>query len=168
MAPKTQLFLALLERLKTKAPSMRMICEDLGQLENYKIKPPVSFPCSLISFDEVEFTDTVGQLIQMGLGFIDIRVGLIKFTDFSNLTPDQWNTKSLDGFEAEQEVFKALHNWAPEGWGKMLRRSSKKEKRDDDIKVQIIRFEISHKDVSAVPQKTTVPRPGALIHNQTK
>ena len=70
---------------------------------------------------------------------------------------------ALQYYEVENKLFKALHGWNPTGFGKLLRRITATEKRDDDIRVRIVKFAISFTDNSAVKTKTTVPRPGANI-----
>lgn len=168
MSPKSELFKAVLERIKLKAPEVRYIAQDVGQLEDYEVRPPVSWPCALLDIDELKYSDLGNHTTQMGEGFINIRLGLVQYTKSSNLTPDAWMAKALDYYEVEQKVFKALHGWAPTGWGKLLRRASATEKREDSIRVVVMRFAISYKDVTPKPTTIKVSRPGLDANYQIK
>lgn len=68
--PQANLFSLILERLTTKVPALRFIEQDIGQLENYEIRPAVSWPCSLIDIDDIIFSDAGDALIQIRVGGI--------------------------------------------------------------------------------------------------
>lgn len=156
------MFTALLERIVAKVPEIRYIEQDLGQLENYEIRPAVSWPCCLIDIDDVDFSEAGGNLVQIGEGFVQVRLGLVKYTDSNNLVPKEIRSNSFRYLEVESKISKALHGWAPAGFGRLLRRKSVTEKRDDDIRVKILRFAISYKE-DLTPAKRSVPRPNAVI-----
>jgi len=162
-AHESLLFMAILERLLDQVPEIRYIEQDLGQLENYEMRPAVSWPCTLIDIDDLDFSETGGKLVQLAQGFVQIRLGLVKYTDSNNLVPANIRANSLQYLELENKVYKALHGWGPEGFNKMLRRKSVTEKRDDDIRVKILRFSIGYKDEGAVPARLKVSRPGVTI-----
>lgn len=165
ISPTANLYLAILERITAKVPAIRFIEQDLGQLEFYEIRPAVTWPCALIDMQETNYSEINGSVQQMAEGVIQIRLGLVKYSDSSNLTPAQWREKSLAYLEREQEVILALHNWAPPGFGKLLRRRSVSEKREDDIKVRSLLFAQSHTDTSLMPAKVLVPRPNPTIQD---
>jgi hypothetical protein len=102
------------------------ISQDLGQLEHYNIRPAVSYPCALIDIDEMNFSDIQNDKTQMGEGFVQIRLGLIKYTDASNLTPTQYQEAALKFYEVEQAIHLLLHGWAPpvDGFERLLRRAA--------------------------------------------
>ncbi|RYF86952.1 MAG: hypothetical protein EOO03_11175 [Chitinophagaceae bacterium] len=166
MAPEAKLYLAIVERIQKEAPEVRYIEQDLGQLENYQIRPAVSWPCALIDLDEIDFSDAGNDLVQIGQGFVQIRVGLVKYTDSNNLTPKNIRPNALRYMEQAEKLANALHGWAPEGFGRLLLRKSVTEKRDDDIRAKVLRFEISFK-VNRTPAKATVPRPSGIIGSGT-
>jgi hypothetical protein len=158
-SPQANLLQSLIDRISTAVPEIRYIEQDLGQLENYQIRPPVSWPCCMIDIEEFIFSDAQNFFNQIGVGMVCFRVAHVKYTDSNNLTPTLIRENSLQYYETEHKLFKALHGWNPAGFSKFLRRVSITEKRDDDIRVRIIKFATSYTDDSAAPVKTSVPRP---------
>lgn len=163
-SPQANLFKSILQRIKEKVPQIRFIDHDLGQLENYEIRPAVAWPCCLIDIDQLGYSDAANNLQQIAEGTVTLRIGLVKYTDSNNLTPSNVFDNSLQYYEIEQKVFEALHGWAPTGFSKLLRRVAMTEKRDDDIRVRIVTFAVSFIDESATPAKVTIPRPVPAIH----
>lgn len=163
-SPEAILLDQIMVRIQAKAPSVRFIAPDSGQLEFFELKPPVSWPCVLIDLEDFNFSDNGNDLSQIGTGIIRLRIGLIQYTKVNNLTEKQYRDKGNSYFEVENEVFKALHGWSPNNSTvKLVRRRSGKEKREDDLRVRVIDFETSYKDITAIPAKTTIPRPGITI-----
>ncbi len=162
-SPFANLYESIAERLKLKATSIRYIDQDLGQLENYGLRPAVSFPCVLIDVDEFEFSDMGNDPRQLGDGFVIIRLGEAAWSSSAKFSPAGVREKALQYYEYEQEIYKALHNWSPEGFSRMLRRKLRTEKREDDIRVRIMAFQLSYTDSSAVKSKTQIEKPGAII-----
>jgi hypothetical protein len=166
-SPEANLLNSLIEKIAEitadEKAVYRYIEQDLGQLENYEMRPAVAWPCALIDIEELQYTDMQNHLEQMATGIITIRVGLVKYTDASNLTPVSIRDKAFQFYEVERRLCKALHGWAPEGFGKLLRRAAGTERRDDDIRVRVIKFAIGYTD--DIGKKTTVKaaRPDALM-----
>jgi hypothetical protein len=162
-SPAANLYELILERIALKAPGIRYIEQDLGQLDNYELRPAVSWPCALIDIEDGDFNDVAtdfGQTVQLT---ISIRIGLVKYTDSNNITPKNIRAHALQYFEHEQAVYLALHGWGDAGFSRMLRRSASTEKRTDDIRVRVLKFVCSYTDTSAAPARTVVPRPKAVI-----
>lgn len=157
-----KLFEAILKRIQEQVPEVRYINQDLGQLENYEIRPAVSWPCVLLDFDDFDFSDAGNDLVQVGEGFVQVRVGLVQYSQSDNLVPDNIRANSLKYFDVADRINKALHGWAPEGCSRLLRRKSVTEKRDDDIRVKILRYAVSYKEKIS-PDKLSAPRPNAIV-----
>ncbi len=163
LSPQANLFQLLIAKLITDVPELRYIDQDLGQLENYEMRPAVAWPCGLIDIEEFKYTDQLNFLAQVAEGIISIRLGMVKYTDSNNLTPANIRENALQYYEIEHKVYKALHGWNPTGFGKLLRRASGTERREDDIRVRIVKFAISFTDDSSKKVMTTVARPGAVV-----
>ncbi len=163
-SPFAAIHLAIIERITAKAPAIRYIDQDLGQLDNYDLRPAVSWPAVLIDVaDDWAYTENNSLGHQQATGSIVLRLALVKYTDSNNLTPANIRANGLQYFEAEQQVIAALHHWAPPGCSRLLRRRAFTEKRDDDIRVRNITFAISFTDMVAQPATTTVPRPAPVV-----
>jgi len=168
MSPKAELFKSILERLKAQVPELRYINQDLGQLENYGMRPAVAWPCCLIDIADSNYSEQNNEKVQVAAGSVIIRTGLVQYSDSSNLTDESIRNNALQYYELENKIYSSLHGWSPENMGRMLRRADGTEKRDDDIRVRVTRYEISYTDTSAMAVYTKVPRPGANIAAVTK
>lgn len=165
ISPEANLYTAIIERITAEVPEIRYIDLDLGQLENYEIRPAVAWPCMLIDLDESKYSDAGSKLHQLADCMITIRLGVVKYTDSNNLTPTNIRPNALKYFELENKVFKALHGWAAPGFNRLLRVGGGTEKRDDDIRVRVSRYSYTFTDTTAEPVRQSVPRPDPSINN---
>lgn len=164
-SPFANLYLNTVDRLKEKAPLLRYIEQDLGQMENYPEggKPPVSFPCALIEIDDTAF-DEIGELGQLGEGILQVRVCQPSYSAANSLAPVEVRKTALNFYETEQQVHLALHGWAKDNVRKMIRISTKLEKRHDEYRVRILRYKFGMEDYSAEPIKVIIARPPVEIN----
>ena len=163
-SPQANLFQLLIEKLIAEVPELRYIDQDLGQLENYEIRPSVSWPCGLLDIEEFKYSDQQSHAIQLAEGIVSLRLGMVKYTDSNNLVSAHIRENALQYYELEHKVYKALHGWNPPGFGKLLRRASGTERREDDIRVRIMKFATSFTDDSAKKVKTVIARPPVSIN----
>lgn len=164
-SPFANIYLKVMERLALMVPELRYIDQDLGQLENYTTRPAVSFPCGLIEVDEFDFSEVGNELRQIGEGVVMIRLGYPAFNPANNLAPAAVREKALEYYNIEQKIYQALHGWCADGFSRLLRRKSKREERDDTIKVRVMVFAASFDDDTAKPVYAKIPRPDAIISN---
>lgn len=162
LSPSANLYESLVQRFKDEIPELRFIDQDLGQLENYDIRPAVAFPCLLIDLDEFKFSDVAGTNNQIGEGIIQFRLGLVQYSNSNNIAPVNVRANALKYYELEGKVYRTVHGWAPEGFSRLLRRAEATEKRDDDIRVRVSKYFSSYTDTTASPTMTTLPRPGLV------
>lgn len=143
-SPISKLYTAILDRIKIKVPAIRYISQDLGQLEFYDDKPPVSWPCVLIDVGDLNYEDASCGL-QLATANITIRLALTTYSDVSSLTTAQVRELGLQFYELEHELSNILHNWQPphDELGAIVRTASATEKRDDNIRVRQITFSTS-------------------------
>lgn len=157
-SPSALLFERINERLTATVPELRFIALDIGQLENYEIRPAVSWPCLLIDDDEVTFSDTAGNL-QLADATLVLRLGLVKYTDINNLTPAAARVRGYEYKELEYKIFAALHGWEASGFGALKRRKAATERRDDDIRVRVMTYQVGYTDLGAAPRTVRIARP---------
>jgi len=163
VSPEALLYQALIEHIQAEVPEIKYIEQDLGQLENYDLRPAVSWPCLLIDMDGAKFSDAGNDNHQLADCLLSFRLGLVKYTNDNSLTPTNIRAKALSYFELENKLFKALHAWAPQGFGALLRRETATERRDDDIRVRVSKYIFSYTDTTAAPVRTTIPRPNPTL-----
>lgn len=162
MSPKAELFKSILERLSNQVLELRYINQDLGQLENYGMRPAVAWPCCLIDISDFNYSEQNNEKVQLAAGAVIIRTGLIQYSDSSNLSNDEIRNRALQFYELEDKIYKALHGWAPPTMGRLLRRADGTEKRDDDIRVRVTRYELAYTDNGAINSYSRVPRPDII------
>lgn len=157
-SPFANLFLALQTQIKDNT-SIRWIDQDLGQLDYYNEKPPVAWPCVLIDFDAWNF-ENMGQHCQTAEGDIILRLAFTPYSHSNNLSPQK--EKALAYYEHEFALHQALHTWAPEGFAPLTRVTADTEKREDPIRVRVIRYRTAFEDYSTKPERT-VAQPDLII-----
>lgn len=163
-SPFGNIYLELVNRLKTEVPELRYIDQDFGQLENYTTMPPVSFPCVLIELGEFDFEDFAGKNTQQGQGMVLIRFATEAWSQSNNLATQQIRETALAYYDIEQKIHLALHGWRATGFSKLLRRKAVKEQRDDtNLRVRILAYTTSFEDETTMPVMTTIPRPALTI-----
>lgn len=157
-SPFSTLFIAIQERIKSEVAALRWIDQEMTQLESYGEKPSVSFPCLLVDFDNFNFEDA-GEAIQFAEGIIVLRLGFAPFSQTSDKTPLEWKEKGLAYYDIEWAIYKALHGWKPNNYGYCMRVSADTEKREDSIRVRVLRYSISFEDYNACPEYGSVSKP---------
>lgn len=140
-SPVANLYTATLDKIKSAAPSIRYINQDLGQLDFYDDKPPVSWPCALVDVGELTYNDAIHGM-QIAAVNITIRLGLLSYSDTSSLATDQLRALGLQYYQLEHELGNALHKWQPafDEIGTLVRVSVSTEKRDDNVRVRVLTF----------------------------
>lgn len=148
-----------------EVPDLRYIDQDLGQLENYTIRPSVSFPCALLELGEFDFDDFAGMNTQHGHGMVLIRLAIEAWSPANNLAAQQIRETALSYYDIEQKIHLALHGWRATGFSKLLRRKAVKEQRDDtNLRVRILAYTTSFEDETTRPVTTTIPRPALNLN----
>lgn len=150
LSPFGILLTALEDYIAGAVPEIKWVDQDFGQLEYYKegMRPAVVFPCVLIDFTGWVFEDA-GPKVQTGTGGVDIRIAHAPFTNSSQVTPADQRALALNCYELEKKLYQALHWWRVDPFQKLLRSHTDTEKREDTIRVRVMRFTTGFKDTSA-------------------
>lgn len=157
-SPFANVYLKVQEQLKTNASLLRWIDHELGQLDHFEVKPPVSMPCALVDIDDGEFAE-MGELCETGEVILIVRLGLFSYSASNNIAPDSVLEKALSFYEVEQQVHLALHGFSSSGFSKMIRISRRLEKRNDEMRVVQLRYKFGIEDYTTKPARTEIPRP---------
>lgn len=158
------IFLAVQQRLNTQLTNLKWIDQDLGQLEFYTTRPAVDFPCALIDIDDSDYSNE-GENSQIGEGILLVRLGLTAYTSANNLTPTIYKEKAINYYNLEHQVNKALHGWCDSRFFSPLTRvKATKEKREDNLRVRVLRYTFAFRDSTAMEiPVSVVERPGLEI-----
>ena len=116
---------------------LRHTDEDTGQLDSYERRPPVAFPCALITVQDLSANDidTFGKT-QQRVAQITIRLAW----DFTGLTTDKTSAAhraaSLAYYDQLEKVYDLLQGFVPVvALTHLSNRGSRTERRPDRYKV---------------------------------
>ena len=156
-APFANLFIALQNRISRNISAITYIDQDLGQL-SAKSRPPVSWPCLLIDFEDFRFKD-LSEHVQTAKGTVVLRLGFAPYSATAAATPLHYREQSLSYYDIEWDVNKALQGWSPDGdeFGSLMRISATTQPRTDGYRVRELRYKIAFDDYSAKVQHLTAP-----------
>lgn len=150
-SPFARLFLALQERIAQQVPDIKHIAQDMGQL-SAKSRPPVSWPCLLIDFDDFHY-DNLAENVQIAKGTVKLRLGFSPHSATGKDMPADYREAALAYYDIEWDVHKALQGWSPDGeeYGHLMRATAATQRRQDGYRVREISYTISFDDYSARP-----------------
>ena len=147
----------------------KYVDQDLGQLENHNgdMRPPVMWPCVLIDIEN-ETYKSLGENIQEGKLTVCLRIGFPPFSATSAATPVAYIQKAIYYYDLQQVLHQALQGVAPgyivDGadllanvFGSYTHISAETEKRNDFIRVRVIKYTLGMDDFSTQNQPTLVP-----------
>jgi hypothetical protein len=143
-----QLYLALATHLKQNMPAIKWIDLDLGQLDGYKERPALIFPCVLIDFTQAQYRQE-GQQVQWTDFNIVVRLGFENWNATNADAPAFVQQDGLEYFELEHELVRVLNAFSADGAVQPLTRiSAITERREDMYRVREITFTTATEDDS--------------------
>jgi hypothetical protein len=164
-SPFANIFLAIQQQIQASVTTITYIDQDLGQLKTATARPPVSWPCVLIDFEEFNF-DNMGENIQTAKGTVVLRLGFAPYSSSTQVTPTAYIQQAIGYYDIEWALHQAIQGWAPGGdYGHLIRTSASTQKRTDNYRVRELRYSIAFEDYSTKPQQQLAP--ATLIVNET-
>lgn len=121
--------------------------EDWGQLDYYKDRPPVTFPCALIDTGGAKYSNR-SRGSQDGEGVLLIRYADFQATRVSATAPD--NTRGFEIIDNLSEIHKAVQGLTGELFSGLTRVRVSKVRRDDGIREFEIEYRFGFVDNTAV------------------
>lgn len=154
------IWIAIQNQLAT-VTALKFIDLDTGQLE-YKesdMRPSVLLPCALFDFVDDKL-ESLSYGAQEGEAILEVRIGVDPYTHATQYFTDTQKANALQFFEIENLVNLALHGWCNSQYFSPLQRiSMHTEKRNDKLRVRVLRYRFNYLDNSAMPQTTSIVRP---------
>lgn len=79
------LYINIIKRLGAEVPELSLIDEDYGQLEmdDTADHNPVTYPCALIGYSDIQWSDITGSTAQRGQSQLTVRTALDCYADTS-------------------------------------------------------------------------------------
>lgn len=154
-SPFANIFLAIQARIKDNAPYIKHTDQELGQLK--QARPPVSWPCVLIDFEDFEF-DNLSENVQTAAGTLVLRLGFAPYSNTAAATPAPYTAMALGYYDMEWQLHKLMQGWHPlADVGSLCRISTATQKRTDNYRVREIRYSLAFEDYSAKTRYSRIP-----------
>ena len=156
-SPFANLFLAIQQRIASGVTGIKHIAHDLGQL-SAKGRPPVSWPCVLIDFEDFTFSN-LGENVQTAKGTVLIKLGFAPHSPTAQDTPDEYRNTAISYYDLEWELHKSLQGWSPdaEEYGSLARTTATTQRRTDSYRIRELRYSIAFDDYSTKHELQWVP-----------
>lgn len=155
------IFLETQQRIKDTIPEIKWIDQDLGQLEFYTDRPAVLFPCCLIDFDDITFSN-MGNHAQLCTAMVNLRVAFSVLHHSNQVTPQPYREKALEIFDVLKKIHQYLHGWSGEQFGEMTRIRQTAEAREDTLRVYNLQFQVQYEEYFE-PSNNRVIRPVPVL-----
>jgi hypothetical protein len=156
----------IITKLKTTIPALRYLNWDIGQLDGYYLKPPVSYPCALISFPQIA-TEPIGNNALMADVVMNIKLCTEKLSQTSNLVPATVMAKGNEIWVLQKAITKALHGTDGISYNTIQQIAIQHEQREDGLQVLNIQLGFIVEDFSAVPTTHIITPMGAMVVDGT-
>ena len=165
------IFLEIQQRIKDTVPEVKWIDQDLGQLEFYTERPPVLFPCVLIDFDDITFSD-MGNHAQICSATVKLRVAFNVVQHSNGVTPQSQRDKALEIFDVMAKLHQYLHGWSGTNFGELTRTRQTAEPREDTLRVYVLQYSVNYEhyidddNIQTIPTPTPVFTTGGVFDDQ--
>jgi hypothetical protein len=105
-----KLFLEIQQKIKIEVPDIGFVEQNFWQYSFENYKATVSFPALLIDFPSTSYSALQGN-IQLNTTVINIVLLFEPFSQSFNLAPEAVKQKTIEYYEIEYKVYKALQGW---------------------------------------------------------
>lgn len=149
----------LYEHIKNNVPEIKHIDQEIGQLEDYEIRPALAFPAVLIDFADTTYSE-ISTLAQIGEITINFKLIFAPFSNSSHITPTTQISKALEFYDIEQKLYQCLQGHYIENYTTpLIRTRATTERNSPDLRVRNLSFTSSFQDLSAtaLTQKLIIP-----------
>lgn len=159
-------FLKVQERLASLA-GLKFVDQDMGQLEfDEGERSPVAFPCALFDMVDIRYTDNLRKS-QLSEAVLEVRLAVNAYTAATHYYKQEHKEKAISYFNLEHNVVMLLHGWSDDHYFNPLSRiSAQTEKRQDNVRVRILRFAFGFSDNTAMDVYTPIERPDMELNVQ--
>jgi len=130
-------------------PGIRMVDQDMGQVDFYTVRPAVPFPCLLVDYNNTEYVQQQFKS-QWGQMLIKMRLAFDPWSKSNSLAPMDVREKALIYYEIEDKLYLALQDYYADGLLMLpLKRVSAKTEKDrtDKLRIREIIFKATYQDL---------------------
>ncbi len=134
------------DKLK-EVKDLAYIDENWGQLDEYGTRPPVKYPCALIDFSNINFSN-IGQdkrkmpiQRQQGEAQLSIIIANMKLTNTGGKAPVTQRDQARSIWGVLDKVHACLHGYKPAPYaGALIRNRLERVQRDDGVQIYVIYY----------------------------
>lgn len=135
------IFNNLLNKFKCDFPEINWVDYDKGQM-NYE-RPPVAFPCALISI-QVQQAENLNSHLQVVNAVVTVKLCFDYTGNTSLSTYEPERLKSLAYLDLVEKVYKQLQGWSTSEFNPLSRINNFDEQRPDNYKVNTTQFKTTY------------------------
>ena len=129
-------------QIKT-VPAIKWVDEDFGQIDQYEDKPPVQFPCALVTIDELY--DSLGGDACDQTSTITVRVAHSRLGNRSGMAPGEAIDLTLAKLDVAEDVKLAIQGFKITSWNSIVYLTGMAtERRTDGIAVKTLTFTVTN------------------------
>lgn len=130
-------------RLLEEVPELRYVAEDWGQLDFYEDKPPVKFPCALVSVSNIKFeSQTAG--VRYATMTVLIRVADAPSVSGTMAAPKEYRDRAFSILDLMDRIGNALYAFGGEDFDELEQREITHYGREDAIREYAMTFETAY------------------------
>lgn len=142
------IYIAVMERLKTKVTSLKWIDLDTGQLESAGDRPAVAFPCALLTI-EIPRADDITDLDQDCEARITVRLAFNQEMRTNSAAPVRVIDAAMNPYDVIASAYAALQGWGNASFEPLSRTSQGKENSRTGLFVYRMVFKTRFEDQTA-------------------
>ena len=156
-------------QLKTQVTAVKWIDLDSGQLDSPEKNYPFPFPATFIDFENIDWADA-GERMQDGVVMMTVRVACrIYEQTHSDVAVNEYDafTKAMTALAILTTIHAKLQGFSDGAtFNRFTRISTQTEKRDDGLKVYMLKYSCQARDKSAMKTYNLVPNGAGLAIRQ--
>lgn len=146
-----EIYTAVMERLKSRVPALKWIDWDTAQLEAQSERPPVRFPCALISI-AVSRAKDVTDTIQDCEVQLTVRLAFDPMERTNSEATKEVREKVMQPYDVISDVYAALQGFETQSFHGLSRMSQAKENSRNGLFIYRLTFKTDFEDVTADEQ----------------
>lgn len=135
-----EILIAIQEHININVPELKYIDKDWGQLQHDN--PPVKFPCALLDFSNITFSQ-LGQLHQLADANIEIIIANLRLINSSLKNPKR--NESYTVFDIIEHVHQTIHGWTDGTFSQLIRTNIQKLDASQNYEIYKLTYRTSWK-----------------------
>ena len=133
----------IMGRLQEEVPELRYVAEDWGQLDFYEDKPPVKFPCALVSVSGIKF-EPVTAGVRYATMTVLVRVADAPAVSGTMAAPREYRERAFSILDLMDRIGNALYAFGGEDFNELEQKEITHYGREDAIREYAMTFETEY------------------------